>query len=69
MLPQIAAAIEDSVFISFDTEFTGLNIKDAPSVGPYDTASEAYEKLRQSASFSVIQFGLCTFHQNLENKG
>lgn len=67
MLPQIKAAIEDSAFVSFDTEFTGLNIKDAPSVGPYDTALEAYEKLRQSANFSVIQFGLCTFHENPEN--
>ncbi|XP_059474312.1 poly(A)-specific ribonuclease PARN-like isoform X2 [Neocloeon triangulifer] len=64
VLPQIRSAIEDSVFISFDTEFTGLNIKDAPSVGPYDTAPEAYEKLRQSANFSVIQFGLCTFHED-----
>lgn len=67
VLPQIKAAIEDSAFVSFDTEFTGLNIKDAPSVGPYDTALEAYEKLRQSANFSVIQFGLCTFHENPEN--
>jgi CAF1 family ribonuclease len=67
VLPQVKAAIEDSAFVSFDTEFTGLNIKDAPSVGPYDTALEAYEKLRQSANFSVIQFGLCTFHEDPEN--
>ncbi|CAB3387379.1 Hypothetical predicted protein [Cloeon dipterum] len=68
VLPQVRDAIEDSAFISFDTEFTGLNIKDAPSVGPYDTAAEAYEKLKQCASFSIIQFGLCTFHEGSDGR-
>ncbi|XP_065333151.1 poly(A)-specific ribonuclease PARN-like isoform X2 [Cloeon dipterum] len=68
VLPQVRDAIEDSAFISFDTEFTGLNIKDVPSVGPYDTAAEAYEKLKQCASFSIIQFGLCTFHEGSDGR-
>ena len=60
-LPEIEKAIESSTFMSIDGEFTGLDAY--RGISPFDTPSERYEKVKESArQFLLIQFGLTTFH-------
>lgn len=60
MLPEIVKDIEESSFISFDGEFTGLASE--RNVMPFDTSQEYYEKrLRTSSGFILVQFGLTFF--------
>ena len=65
-LAYIESSIDDSIFLSIDTEFTGLNIENQ-SISSLDTLEERYEKSRKSTSqFLMIQFGLSTFHYDVQ---
>lgn len=64
ILPEVQSAIASATFISIDTEFSGLQIKDSPSINWYDSPVEAYGKLRKLAGVAVLQYGLCTFHED-----
>lgn len=59
--------IEESAFISFDGEFTGLASE--RNIMPFDTSEEFYLKqLRTSAGFILIQFGVTFFKVKIDPK-
>ena len=61
VLPVIAKAINECIFMSFDFELTGLYPHSCPSTTSFDTLQQRYEYACQGArSFIPIQFGLCT---------
>jgi len=67
-LPTVQKAIEQCHFMSIDAEFTGLNNRSARTIY-FDSAEERYNKLmRNGKDFIILQFGLCTFHYNTEDK-
>ena len=67
-LAYIESSIDESIFLSIDTEFTGLNIENQQISG-LDTLEERYEKSKNSTSqFLMIQFGLSTFHYDLQKR-
>lgn len=56
-LPEILKDIEESAFISFDGEFTGL--ANERNILPFDTSEEFYVKqLKASSGFILVQLGL-----------
>merc|ERR1719430_2175935 len=60
-LPEIEAAIDSSIFLAIDGEFTGLNADKGNS--PFDLPAERYTEIQDSVSqFLLVQFGLATFH-------
>ena len=60
-LPEIEAAIDSSVFVAVDGEFTGLVADKGNS--HFDLPHERYENIQESATqFLLVQFGLATFH-------
>jgi len=68
VLPEVEEAIESADFVSFDTEFTGLTNK-SEKVFMYEETSERYRKiLKNTESYMQVQFGLCTFKWNKEDK-
>lgn len=59
-MPDIKEAIETATFISIDTEFTGLQDKNA--VNQFSTPSEYYMQMNENTNdFIIIQFGLTAF--------
>ena len=67
-LTYIEKSIDESIFLSIDSEFTGLNI-DKQQISGLDTLEERYQKTRSSTSqFLMIQFGLSTFHYDIKQK-
>lgn len=64
-LPEIQKAIENSLFVSIDCEFSGLNI--VRNINAFDTPKEYYKKMRTNCKdFLVMQYGLSTFRYNQE---
>lgn len=60
-LPEMEAAIRDSIFLAIDGEFTGLSADRGNS--PLDLPSERVARARDTAErFLLVQFGLATFH-------
>ncbi|CAG0898197.1 unnamed protein product, partial [Cyprideis torosa] len=66
-LPKVLKAIEESDYISFDTELTGLHqLVDCRM----ELSHEMYQRvIKGSLDFLVIQFGLCCFKWDAEKKG
>ena len=61
-LPGLLKDIEESDFVSFDFEFTGLLASPARTASAVDTPRLRYAATRHSAKhFSVVQIGLCMF--------
>lgn len=60
---KIVALINESQFVSFDCEMTGINVEgDEYRHKREDNADERYLKMKHIASrFSLIQFGLCCY--------
>lgn len=59
-MPEIIADIEESAFISFDGEFTGLASE--RNIMPFDTSEEYYLKqIKTSSGFILVQLGLSFF--------
>lgn len=68
MLPEIVKDIEQSAFIAFDGEFTGL--ANESNIMPFDTSQEYYEKrLRASKGFILVQLGLTFFKVSKNEAG
>ncbi|CAG9865268.1 unnamed protein product [Phyllotreta striolata] len=64
-LPEIEKCIEDSLFVSIDCEFSGLNT--VRNINAFDTPEEYYKKMRtNSKDFLIMQYGLSTFKYNEE---
>lgn len=60
LLPQIVQDIEESAFLSFDGEFTGLASE--RNILPFDTSEEFYlKRLKTSSGFILVQLGLTFF--------
>lgn len=67
-LPEIVKDIEESTFISFDEEFTGLASE--RNIMPFDTSEEYYLKqLKTSAGFILVQLGLSFFKVKKDPEG
>ena len=67
-LAYIENSIDESIFLSIDSEFTGLNI-DKHQISGLDTLDERYEKSRISTTqFLMVQFGLSTFHYDVQKR-
>lgn len=66
-MPLIVESIEKADFLVIDTEFTGLiNGRD---VSMFDSPEEYYSTLLHgSTDFLLIQYGLCAFYWNDEEK-
>ena len=64
-VPIIIENIKNSLFLSFDFEFSGLNAHGAPKVNLHDTIQDRYFRAVNSAqNFLPIQFGLTTIAFN-----
>lgn len=60
-LPEIQEAINDCLFVSIDSELTGLNTV-PNSINTFDTPAQYYTKFRKCCKeFLVIQYGLSIF--------
>lgn len=67
-LQEIVKDIEESAFISFDGEFTGLASE--RNIMPFDTSEEYYLKqLKTSAGFILVQLGLSFFKVKKDPEG
>ena len=68
--PKIKAKIERASFISFDEEMTGIQINDNKfKISKLDDADIRYNKMTNVANrYAIIQFGLCIFEDNADNK-
>lgn len=60
LLPFIETCIDECDFIALDTEFTGINSNETPTI--FDTLPDYYKKLKNGSSeFLLLQLGLVTF--------
>ncbi|GJQ72312.1 hypothetical protein Trydic_g3401 [Trypoxylus dichotomus] len=67
LLPTIKESISNSTFLAIDCEFSGLGTGN--EINGFDSQKLYYEKIRRGCrDFLVIQFGLCTFRYDNENK-
>jgi len=65
IMPLFTRELSRSRFISFDCEFSGLDVDKRHQVNRYDRLEQRYSKIRQSAmQFEVVQFGLCLWFIN-----
>jgi len=65
VLPEMEAAIRDSIFVAIDGEFTGLSTDRGNS--PFDLPCERVARARDTAErFLLVQFGLATFHYDTQ---
>ena len=61
-LPELDRQLQSALFVSFDEEMTGIEMP-AYRNSRADSVEERYLKMIQVATrFSIIQFGLCIFH-------
>ena len=62
LFPLLVSSLRDSLFISFDLEFTGLHLDPLLQNTAFDTSVHRYMKMRESISaFCPLQIGLCAF--------
>ncbi|KAL7273652.1 hypothetical protein RUND412_003464 [Rhizina undulata] len=70
ILPEIIEAIQNSTFVTFDLELSGIFRGSArpENRGRKQTLQERYQEVKESAEkFQIVQFGLCTVHVNKES--
>ena len=69
-MPLVFKALSEAIFVSWDTELTGLTTGEQTDVSNrIDSPEERYIKVRNSAlHFSVVQFGLCCWTYSSEKK-